>query len=97
MRVALCLSGEPRKNIRITLESINKYIISPTNCDVFMSISEDDYVDELFQTIKDNNIDYKLNEIRTDTFLVRDCVFVNHLKKVDKKQNFPRVHHQKCL
>ena len=76
MRVALCLSGQAR-GIDICWNSFMKYIIRPTNCDIFMSFANDSSVDRLFkikdlkytglELIEDPSLEYLYSIARGDT------------------------------
>ena len=95
MKVALCLNGQPRVNIKESLSSINKHVIEPTNCDVFMYVGKDKYVGSLFGAIDDNKIEYKSIEVKTDINIKKDCFLLDYLKlKVDSNKN---NHTYRCL
>jgi len=74
MRTAICLSGQPRNQVRKAMISVYKHIIEPNNCDVFVcsnsfSLGIEDPWYDLCSILHELNITPKVFEVRSDTFL----------------------------
>lgn len=80
MKIAVCLSGEPRRHIRTSLVSIYKNIIFPYNCDVFIYAGKDQFIDDFFFTILRNRYEFVSLVLREDFEIKNAPRFFDHVR-----------------